>query len=245
MNVVAELTLEALTAAAHKDLPNYSKLLRSAFTDHPPAFSQKWYGDRYRQYAVDPLWLGQSLIDNSLKEGEGANKLWKLAGSAEDHIAEAVRVHAVDEARHARLYLGMLKKTFPDGVDEDDMKVLYKSAPQFTIKDSPVRGPALSQLTVVDHLIQMNVGEIRTRVHQLLLMPVIQVHCPQEKRTYLQGILGSILADETKHILYTAEIIETATNDMGAVVQDLLYQRLQEFNQITLDEVGLKSFDDE
>lgn len=248
MNIVAELTLEAIGLAAKSPIDNYSRLLRLAFEDHPPAFSQKWYGDKYRKYAVDPLWLCQSLIDNSAKEGEGAEKLWKLAASSVvPTISEAVRLHAVDEARHSRLYLGMLRVAFPVSLDDENLKQLYDRTPQFTINDHPERRGDFSDLLVLDHLIQMNIGEVRTRVHQLLLMPVIQAHCSSDKRTQarLQGVLKSILDDETRHIRYTAELIEEGMARNRGYVRDLLYHRLQEFNQITLDEVGESSFDDE
>lgn len=246
MNLVAELTLEAITSEAKCPLTCYASLLRAAFEDHPPAFTQKWYGEKYRSYSVDPLWLCQSLIDNSSKEGEGATKLWGLAGNAEEpSVAEAVRVHAADEARHARLYLGMLRMAFPGSLTQETMEQLYSLTPPFTMKHYPPKNTALAWSTVLDHLIQMNIGEIRTRVHQLLLMPVIQVHCHQQKRERLRGALGSILRDETKHICYTAEIIEAGIAQSGSFVRDLLYQRLQEFNQLTLEEVGGTSFDDE
>jgi hypothetical protein len=246
MNVVAELTLEAILPTAHRSLQQYGTVLRAAFEDHPPAFTQSWYGKKYRHYAIDPLWLCQSLIDNSRKEGEGATKLWKLAASTEDALrSEAVRLHAVDEARHARLYLGMLRTAFPESVDESSMQTLYAETPPFSAAHYPERLATLSDLTVLDHLIQMNVGEIRTRVHQLLLMPVINAHCPSVKQQKLRGVLESILSDETKHIRYTAEIIEAATDTHKSYIRDLLYYRLQEFNQMTLDEVGGESFDDE
>lgn len=248
MNIVAELTLEAIGKAATRPIDNYGQLLRLAFKDHPPAFSQKWYGEKYRKYAIDPLWLCQSLIDNSSKEGEGAEKLWRLAASSDiPAVSEAVRLHAVDEARHSRLYLGMLRVAFPVSVDDESLKELYDHTPAFTIKDHPDRLGDFSDLLVLDHLIQMNIGEIRTRVHQLLLMPVIQAHCSRDKRARvrLQRVLDSILADETKHILYTAELIETAMERNQRYISDLLYHRLEEFNQITLDEVGESTFDDE
>ncbi len=246
MNVVAELTLEAILSSACRPLQQYGTVLRAAFEDHPPAFTQRWYGAKYRHYAVDPLWLCQSLIDNSFKEGEGAAKLWRLAaGTEEAQTSEAVRLHAIDEARHARLYLGMLKTAFPQSVDDSGMSSLYAQTPPYTIAHHPERHASLPDLTVLDHLIQMNIGEIRTRVHQLLLMPVLDAHCPRSEQPKLRNVLNSILNDETKHIRYTAEIIEAASDTHRNYIRDLLYYRLQEFNQMTLDEVGGSSFDDD
>jgi hypothetical protein len=95
----------------------------------------------------------------------------------------------------------------------------------------------------LDELIQMNIGEIRTRIHQLLLRPVIMIHCPPEGRAKLQRILDSLLGDETRHIEYTARLIEKAMEASAGFVRHTMKQRLDEFNQITLEEVGELSFE--
>jgi hypothetical protein len=92
-------------------------------------------------------------------------------------------------------------------------------------------------------LIQMNIGEIRTRIHQLLLRPVITTHCPPEGRAKLQRVLDSLLGDETRHIEYTARLIEKAMKESAGFVRRTMRQRLDEFNQITLEEVGELSFE--
>jgi hypothetical protein len=91
---------------------------------------------------------------------------------------------------------------------------------------------------------QMNIGEIRTRIHQLLLRPMILAHCPKENRDRLTRILDSLLADETKHIEYTASLIEEFIEEgHSSFVYQTMQKRLAEFNQITLTEVGELTFD--
>ncbi len=56
----------------------------------------------------------------------------------------------------------------------------------------------------------MNIGEVRTRIHQLLLRPVITAYCSFGKREKLARILDSLLDDETRHVEYTARLINRA-----------------------------------
>jgi len=204
-----------------------------------------WYGEKYREVASDPTWLANSLIANAAKEGEGSQKLWALAGrTADSEVAGEIREHAVDEARHARLYITMLGIAFPESVDENILAELGRLSPGYTSKDRPDKLPTASEAQVLDELIQMNIGEIRTRIHQLLLRPVITAHCPPEGRAKLQRILDSLLGDETRHIEYTARLIEKAMTEKSVgFVRQTMKERLAEFNRITLEEVGELSFE--
>jgi hypothetical protein len=245
MQVVANLTIEALAASGTEPLPNYSSALSHACELHPPPFGMAWYGEKYRQVSTDPSWLANSLIANAAKEGEGSRKLWILAGRTEDGVvSDQVRLHAVDEARHAKLYIEMLEIAFPQCVESDMRSELDNLSPGYTAKQHPDRLKPATKAHVLDELIQMNIGEIRTRIHQLLLRPVITAHCPPENRRQLARVLDSLLKDETSHIEYTARLIERAANE-GHIefVQSTFEKRLAEFNQITLHEVGESQFE--
>ncbi|MCM3872020.1 MAG: hypothetical protein ND895_15155 [Pyrinomonadaceae bacterium] len=244
MNTVAELTIRALAESGVERLDGYSSSLSEACEATPPPYGMAWYGEKYREIACDPSWLANSLIANAAKEGEGSQKLWALAGRAtQPEVSKQVRLHAIDEARHARLYISMLGIAFPEAVDKEIIAELNKLSPGYTSDDEPDRLPAAAEAQVLDELIQMNIGEIRTRIHQLLLRPVIMVHCPPESRSKLQRILDSLLGDETRHIEYTARLIEKAMAEESAFVRHTMRKRLDEFNQITLDEVGELSFE--
>jgi hypothetical protein len=245
MNAVAELTIRALAETGAEHLDGYSSSLSEACEAAPPPYGMAWYGEKYRQVASDPSWLANSLIANAAKEGEGSQKLWALAGrAAERQVAEQIKVHAIDEARHARLYISMLGIAFPEAVDKSIIAECNKLSPGYTSDDEPDKLPAATESQVLDELIQMNIGKIRTRIHQLLLRPVIMSHCPPEGRAKLQRILDSLLGDETRHIEYTARLIEKAMAEKSAgFVRNTMKQRLEEFNQITLEEVGELSFE--
>lgn len=237
---VVGLTLRALRARGADSLPAYARALRAACEASPPPFGMAWYGDRYRELATDPGWLARSLIDNAAKEGEGSRKLWRLASRATDpEIAEGVRRHAVDESRHALVYLAMLETAFPGAVPEGARRKLTELSPRYRFKDSPPRRPAASKHRVLDELIQMNIGEIRTRINQLLLAPMIAGFCPRRARRRVSRMLRALMDDETRHIEYTARLIERAIHGGDAAfVRRTMARRLAAFNRITVAEVG-------
>lgn len=245
-NAVAELTASALAESG--DSPRqYISGLRAACEESPPPFGKRWYGDLYREASSSPEWLAQSLVGNAAKEGEGAQKLWDLACRIDDPgIAEQVRRHAIDESRHSRVYVGMLELTFPGAISDDLRPLLKQLSPGYSARDRLDVGAPSSLEQVIDELVQVNIGEIRTRIHQLLLRPVIMTYSAETDHTKLSGLLQSILSDETRHVAYTATLLETFI-DQDQHLQDFIRttfrQRLQEFNEITLDEVDGRSFE--
>lgn len=245
MNAVSELTIQALNERGANALEKYTISLQAACEAHPPPFGMAWYGDKYRQVSQDPTWLANSLVSNAAKEGEGSRKLWELAGRTGDlGVAEDIRQHAIDEARHARLYIAMIDIAFPDTIDEGFRIALNELSPGYTMRDHPKTQRPSAEAQVLDEIIQMNIGEIRTRIHQLLLRPVIHAHCPSESRNKLKRVLDSLLLDETRHIEYTARIIELAfARGSSDFINRTMSKRLEEFNQITLQEVGGLVFD--
>jgi len=245
MTIIADLTLEALGSNGTEPLPEYAASLRASCAAHAPPFGMAWYGEKYRAVATDPAWLASSLIANAQKEGEGSTKLWALAGRAGDaETADQIRLHAVDESRHALLYLAMLDLVFPDAVEPEFRPALDRISPRYGKKDHPpAHSIAAPEEEVLDELIQMNIGEIRTRIHQLLLRPMINAHCAQAQREKLNAILDSLILDETRHIEYTARLINRASQSgRSSFVQRTMAARFEEFNAITLAEVGEAKF---
>ena len=247
MDTVAELTLSALHDAGVRRIDRYSQILIDACGKHSPPFGMAWYGEQYRSYAADPHWLATSLLANAEVEGDGAAKLWKIAAYAgRDVHARLVQQHAVDEARHARLYLHMLERVFPGALDPQLRQAARSMAPALSMNHALERSDPARPLRLLDDFVQMNIGEIRTRIHQQLLRPVILAHCPTSERERITRSLDSLLADETRHIAYTAELIERHCQDGDEeFVRFTAAKRLGQFNQITLDEVGALIFDGE
>lgn len=244
MSVVVELTLGALRGPGAPRFDRYAACLRRACAAFPPPFGMAWYGEKYRDLALDQEWVAVTLVANAVKEAEGARDLWRLAGRIGDEtVAEKVRLHAVDESRHAQLYVAMLEVAFGAALPVEVRPALRGVSPRYSQHDRPPAADILPERCVMDAIIQMNLGEIRTRIHQLLLTPIITEYCPGERRGTLGRVLRSLMRDETRHIEYTAELIEAAIAE-GQVdtVERTLMARLDEFNQLTLSEVGESCF---
>ncbi len=140
----------------------------------------------------------------------------------------------------------MLGLTFPGAISDDLRPLLKGLSPGYSTRDQLEVGVPSSLEQVIDELVQVNIGEIRTRIHQLLLRPVIMTYSAKAEHTRLSGLLQSILSDETRHVAYTATLLE-AFIDQDEHLQDFIRttfrQRLREFNEITLDEVDGRSFE--
>jgi hypothetical protein len=244
MSFIATDTMQALRQRGEGQLTYYERALRIACEESPPPFGEAWYGDKYRSLASDPGWLAHSLIANAEKEAEGSRKLWDLVASCPDpDIAEAVRQHAIDESRHAMLYVAMCELVFP-GALEGEVKTYADSlSPRYSARDFPAPAPQTAEHIVLDELVQMNIGEIRTRIHQLLMRPVITAFCPADRIDRLQRLLDSLMDDETKHIQYTAKLINSAAErGKSDFVVETTRRRVREFNELTFAEVGEAMF---
>jgi hypothetical protein len=241
---VAGLTLDALEAHSPANLSNYARALREATAATNPAYGLAWYGDRYRDVAGDPDWFIGSLVDNAWVEGEGARKLWILSARCADAaISQQIRRHAIDESRHAQYYVRMVDVLFPNSISDQLRPELAALSPRYLPTSAPPAGlPAKTSEQLIDDLVQLNIGEIRTHINQLLLRPVAHAYCLDHDA--LQRILHRLMRDETRHIHYTARILEQfARRGRGALVHDLFCSHMDDFNTVTLREVGEDQFD--
>lgn len=247
MNIVAELTSKALRPHGGDAWSRYREALSLACKKSPPPFGTKNYGDIYREAATDPYWLATSLISNAEREGDGAGHLWDLAAcTPAADIAGQVRQHAIDESRHSRAYVAMLDLAFPGAVDETFHIELTTLSPGYT-HQSPQQardGSLFAHAITVDDLIQMNIAEIRTLIHHKLQRPMMLAHCASERHMRLVRILDGLLADETRHIAYTAALIDQfARNGEAERVMQLTQERVSDFNAITSEELSRNVFE--
>ena len=242
MNIVAGMTIEALRDYGVPELPTYYRALAAACTACPPPFGRNEYGDLYRSSAIDPDWVALSLLTAAQSEGEGARHLWDMAACTPDaEIARQMKQHAIDEARHSRGYVTLLGLIFPEAVDEELRTRLRILSPGYT-KSSPLvpkAGSPYAYPATVDELIQMNIAEIRTRIYQLLQRPVLlDQYCKADRRPSVRQILDWLLVDETRHIAYTARLIERAAQASGSEqVMGLMRERVEDFNELTEQEI--------
>ncbi len=249
-NVAAELTLAALKAHSDDDLSNYSESLTLAAAAVNPAYGLAWYGERYREVACDPEWFIGSLVDNASVEGDGARKLWALSAqcneATSERVSHAIKRHAVDESHHAQYYIRMADIIFPYSIPDELRPSLEALSPHYlAVSVLPSDLPGKTTERVIDELVQMNIGEIRTRINQLLLRPIAHAYCGENgDHKALQRTLDRLMRDETRHIHYTALILEGySRRGQGRLVRDLMEQRMGDFDRITRKEVGVGLFD--
>lgn len=202
-----------------------------------PPYGCAWYGELFRESALNLNWLAKLLVVNAQKEADGARQLWALAGRIDDPSRRnQVRVHAIDESRHASYYISMLELAFPDAATNEQLRELRAISPGYKASDAPELTPSADNISILDEIIQMNIGEVRTLVNQMLMRPVLDVIAPAKNRKRLLGLIDALGADELSHVSYTANVIE----DMSTVadIPYIMTLRMQEFAEITCKEVG-------
>ena len=189
--------------------------------------------------------MALSLVSNAHGEGDGAQRLWDMAACTPDaDLAGQIRQHAIDEARHSRAYVTLLGLIFPRQADAELLERLKALSPGLTKKSrvrarkrSPYARPATT-----DELVQMNLAEMRTRLQHLFQRPVLMKYCPRDRRPRVGRILDSLLLDETRHIAYTARLIERAAPGIGEpALRRLMHRRLRDFNDLTAAEIAAKT----
>lgn len=243
MNIVAAMTIEALREHGVSELPTYERALAAACDAFPPPFGRKSYGDLYRSSASDSDWVALSLLTAAQSEGEGARHLWDMAACTPDsEVARQMQQHAIEESWHSRGYVTLFGLIFPEATDEALQARLRKLSPGYTWKSAltPTAGSPYAYPATVDELIQMNIAEIRTRIYHLLQRPVLLGHyCDPARRSRVEPILDSLLLDETRHIAYTARLIERAAQTSGEdLIVDLMLARVGDFNEVTEEELA-------
>jgi hypothetical protein len=210
--------------------------LDGLFASEPPAFTRRWYGDLYRRYAVDPAWLSRSLIANSKKEADGSRKLRHLADGQPGLATGALlHAHARDEATHAALYFGMRRVLFADD-NRQGVALPYAGSPH---RSAFVTAADSGSPNVIDELIQINVGELRTFVNQLLMQPIIGILAESVAGGDAVVVtVDELLNDELAHIVYTGRLLEAGLADAPGAA-GLVARRLRDFERYTLGEVGV------
>ncbi|EUC00650.1 hypothetical protein PMI07_003936 [Rhizobium sp. CF080] len=246
MSIVANQTIDALREVGTPPLITYERALVLACLREPPPFGMKPYGDAYRAVAFDPNWLAETLIANALAEGDGSSRLRDLAASTSKGPSRAlVKEHSIDEARHARWYIAITELVFPGSIPASLRVELHSLIPFYEEIDflSARKNSAFAHDITIDDLIQMNIAEIRTRIHQLIQRPILLAYAPLESQSRLIRLLDVLICDETKHIAYTAKMIDELSKDFGPDdTVELFSQRMRDFNKITNDEVSTLTF---
>lgn len=236
----ADAVLEDLRSFADHDLPHYSACLHAAFKATEPVFIRQRYGDFFWHCATTvPGWLGQVVLANADAESDGSAKLlrlWQRIGSNEK-VSREVLTHAKDEAGHSRLFVELTGAAFPGCLPRRVIHALKRRLTKINDDALTKSVEAYDEITVVDHLVQMNIGEIRTRAHMHLLGPAVLAAAPDDKADWVEVTLQRLGGDEVRHIGYTARLMEQWCREgLTSTIRDLYIRRLREFHQITIQQ---------
>src|SRR5205814_2971273 len=118
-------------------------------------------------------------------EGYGATQIWKFANRVQnDSYASSVRQHALDESRHATIFIAMLNLVFPlITMDDATEHAIDRLQPKFSQNNHPPieKPPESEQYSgerLLNELVQVHITEIRALVLQFLLRPTILAYSP-------------------------------------------------------------------
>ncbi|MGY4182939.1 hypothetical protein ACVIHH_008230 [Bradyrhizobium sp. USDA 4518] len=241
MNYLNAFVVPALAGSERsQDVERYLALFEDGISKEVPPFFQAGYGTSFRYHVENPYWVIQSLISNAIKEGEGSRDLASVADSCESQdLMSDLAIHIGDEARHCRMYLQLIDTVFPVALTDDLRQTLFQKFPSVTYDKTSLNVPLQPPWKMLDYLIQINLGEVRTRIHQKLLEPVLHAYCPEENKESLCRTLCKLAGDECCHIKYTASRIGALSREFSEVaVRDLFLRRFCEFNRYTDKELG-------
>lgn len=218
--------------------PLYWAALCAACEQAPPPYGEAWYGDLFRHHARDLDWLVRIIELNAKKEADCARQLWEFSTRIEDgSIRKRVKSHAIDEARHASFYVSLLQLMFPEDISDEYAQSLRTYVPKFDRNDDTINPERIaSKQAILDEIVQMNIGEIRTLVNQMLMRPMVDVLTPETNRERALKLIDGLGDDEVSHIAYTADIIDEM--DECDWTHRIMKARLDEFNGITRSELN-------
>lgn len=230
--------LGAVRTLVDSDLPNYSDSLGDAFRQVDPVFTRERYCDFFWHCASTvPGWLAHVILANAEAESHGSARLIKLWERVDyNHVAEReIMIHGRDESRHSRVFLDLVERAFHDLVRPGVVDELRATLPDIRGKTHVKADSRLDEADLIDALVQMNIAEIRTRIHLELFAPLIYRSTPAYDRPRVARVMRALGRDEVRHIGYTARLMEQwAAAGASRVVYDLYARRLREFNAMTI-----------
>lgn len=237
MDHLADL-LSEVRLFSDTDLPHYTDCVRKAHQKIEPVFMKARYADFFFHCASSvPGWLARVVLANADAESQGSQKLhylWRGAISNQ-RVSSDVLEHARDEAGHCRMFVALVEAIFPGLYTKAALN--EKRAGMFRLDHDALNAERfqLDEAELIDHLIQMNMGEIRTRIHMQLLSPVLFAFTPQDAQLSVSHTLQRLVTDEVRHINYTAQFIEAwcENGDSNRIVA-LYEDRLREFHHFTI-----------
>jgi hypothetical protein len=232
--------LELVRESTLDDLPNYTESLTAAFARIDPVFLRPRYADFFWHCASRvPGYVPRVVLTNGKAESDGSVKLLELwqQMKGDPGAEEQVMTHATDESRHARIFVHLTEFAFPNHFAAESLKRFEETLPDVRKMSHAKAAEPLPEDHVIDHLVQMNIGEIRTRLHVHLFAPVVCAMAPESNQSAVRALFKGLVRDEVRHISYTASLMERwSQGGARKLIRDLYLGRLHAFNGITYDQ---------
>lgn len=221
------------------DLPNFSDCIRAAFAEVDAVFWREQYlAFFWKCVTTVPGYVQSVIIANSVAESDGSrglHDLWTRVRGSE--LEDGIRNHFQDESRHARLFLHLTDLAFPEFLQPTEMADRKARLFNSQAASKEKSEAAASVEYVIDNMVQMNIGEIRTRAHMFMIGPVLTALAPRGNKERVDGILSGLVYDEVTHIGYTAVLMEQMCQDgHKKLIADFYKRRLRDFNVYTIEQ---------
>jgi len=222
------------------DLSMFSVILKDSFKQVSPVFTKPKYVEFFWHCASTvPGWIGEVVLANAEAESQGSKKLLDLWKSTivNKEIEDSILYHAKDESRHSHLFIKLFLIAFPETNSSRGVSKIRDELTKIDNRDLIKDSMTVSDDELLDHLIQMNMGEIRTLVHMHFLGPIIYAMTPKEDKGKVNKILQGLAQDEVIHIGYTSKLIEDWCRDNNYERANHLYKyRLMDFHKLTISQ---------
>lgn len=212
----AQESLDAIQQGLQEDCPKYSFVFTRALEQIDPIFFSPVYEGFFWHCASSiPNWLPRVIAACATTEGNGAHGLldiWRRVDfyeAAEDGLLR----HAKDEAGHARLFVQLARLLYPSNYGEGYIDDLSASLQPVTPDLLGKSEEQMDARMLLDYLMQLNIVEMRTRIHLHFLAPAYFNTAPAAVAGKVERILNGLNADETRHMCYTAQLIEQILDD--------------------------------
>ena len=241
MEKVSQITLQVLKQNGYCNLQNYDKILSGSFDLTPPPYGKKYFSKEYFRMARNSGWFAGLLISDADIEGYSAGRLWDYTYGVEDQkFKEGMRAHALDEARHSRLFTRMLFRLFPELETEKRSAEMLKMAPDLKPlqKIQTASKDFFTFEEVLNSAILINLYEIKALIMLKLLGPTLTAYCDSSEKTWAKQVTSALIKDEARHIGYTADFIEKACNrGYKNYVSDAVEEFQKALNEVTTGEL--------
>jgi hypothetical protein len=178
-------------------------------------------------------------------EGYSAARLWQYGKSVGWGLASlGLQQHAVEEAKHSRIFSKILFELFPYLATKELVGKLDSCSPRIDSSEivsstSWEAGPNFEE--VLNSMLLVNLYEIKALYLEHLLRPVVTAYANETSITKLDRMMALLIRDEINHIRYSAEIINIACQNG---YRSYCEQALSEFTS-TLDRVVEAELDGE